>query len=48
MTSVTTLEQINGRPLLDVVGYGERPNCRTERNIVQGKMIECTICVERF
>jgi hypothetical protein len=48
MTSVTTLEQINGQPLLDMVGYGECPNCRTERELVQGKTIECVICGEPY
>lgn len=45
MTSVTTLEQINSRSLLDVVGYGECPNCRTERNIVQGPGLRIQIFI---
>lgn len=48
MTSVTTLEQINGRTLLDIVGYGECPCCRTERELVQGNTIECAICREPY
>ena len=48
MTSVTTLEQINGRPLLDLVGYGECPNCRTERELVQDRTIECAICENMY
>lgn len=48
MTSVATLEQINGRALLDIVGYGECPFCRTERDLVQGRTIECAICGEPY
>ena len=48
MKSMTTLEQINGRDLLDVVGYGECPSCRTERDLVQGETIECAICGEPY
>ena len=48
MTSVATLEQIIGRPLLDVLGYGEYPYCRTERELVQGKTIECATCGEPY
>lgn len=45
---MTALEQINGRTLLDVVGYGECPHSRTERNLVQNKRVECTICEEPY
>ena len=45
---MTALEQINDRTLLDVVGYGECPQCRTERNLVQDKTIECVICGEPY
>lgn len=45
---MTALEQINGRTLLDVVGYGECPHCRTERNLVQDITIECAICGEPY
>lgn len=48
MTSVTTLEQINGRTLLDIVGCGECPYCRTECELVQGKTIECANCGEPY
>ena len=45
---MTALEQIDDRTLLDVVGYGECPHCRTERNLVQDKMSECAICGEPY
>ena len=49
ITSVTNLEQINGRPLLDVCfGYGERPYRRTERELVRGRTIECAICENMY
>ena len=41
---MTTLEQNNGRTLLDVVSYGACPHCKTERDLVQGKTIECAFC----
>jgi phage FluMu protein Com len=41
---MTTLEQNNGLTLLDVVGYGECPRCKTERDLAQGKTIECAFC----
>lgn len=45
---MTALEQIDDRTLLDVVGCGEYPHCRTERNLVQDKTIECAICGEPY
>ena len=48
MTLAMALQQINGRLLLDVVGYGECPYCRTERELVQGRTIECAICGEPY
>jgi hypothetical protein len=34
--------------VFDVVGYGECPHCKTERDLVQSRTIKCSICGEPY
>jgi hypothetical protein len=45
---VTILEQTNYQTISDTVGYGECPRCKAERDLVQSKTIECSICGEPY
>jgi hypothetical protein len=45
---VTILEQTNYQTIFDTVGYGECPRCKAERDLVQSKTIECSICGEPY
>jgi hypothetical protein len=45
---MTILEQTDYQIVFDVVGYGECPHCKTERDLVQSKTIECSICGEPY
>lgn len=43
-----TILQTNRRDDFDIVGYGECPGCKTENNLVQSKIIECSMCGEPY
>jgi ssDNA-binding Zn-finger/Zn-ribbon topoisomerase 1 len=45
---MTTIKQISDRTLLDVIGCGECPQCKTERDLVQDTTIECATCGEPY
>jgi hypothetical protein len=45
---MTILEQTNHQTVFDIVGYGVCPRCKTERDLVQSKTIECSICGEPY